>query len=136
MASSDVKQPEGPQADGSPERADASPESSDGAQEGTDGGPEKPAIVRRRGRSGDVAAALVIIGIILVLGFAPAARLTARGLPQPPPSFPSVVTGSQHGKASAVRDVPVGCLQAPASGQPRMYFLMPSRHWGHRMPGP
>ena len=55
MASSDVKQPEEPQDDGSPERADASPESSDGAQEGTEGSPVEARPLRA---GADVSAAL------------------------------------------------------------------------------
>ena len=74
MTSSDVNPSEGPRTEG--------------------GGPEKSAVARRRGRSGGVAASLVITGLILVLGFAPVSRLVARDLPQSPPSFAPVVTGS------------------------------------------
>jgi tetratricopeptide (TPR) repeat protein len=90
MTSSDVNPPEGPR---------------------TKGSSEKSAVTRRRGRSGGVTASLVITGLILVLGFAPASRLVARDLPQSPPSFAPVVTGSQHGKATAVQDVPIGLPQ-------------------------
>ena len=68
----------------------------------------EPASPSHRGRSGKVAVSLIIVGLILVLGLAPASRLAARDLPQLPPGFAPVVTGSPHGKATAVRDVPVG----------------------------
>jgi hypothetical protein len=90
MTSSDVNPPEEPQ---------------------TEGILEKSAVARRRGRSGDVAAALVITGLILVLGFAPVSRLVAHDLPQSPGGFAPVVPGSQHGKTTAVHDVPLGLPQ-------------------------
>ena len=74
----------------------------------TEDNPEKLAAARRRGRSGDVAVSLVIAGLILLLGFAPASRLAARDLPQPQPGLAPEVAGSQPGKATAVQDVPVG----------------------------
>src|SRR6266566_468328 len=70
--------------------------------------PGKPAAARRRGRSGGVGAWLVVAGLILVLGFAPASRLTARGLPLPPPGSGAEVAISHREKATAVRDVPLG----------------------------
>jgi tetratricopeptide (TPR) repeat protein len=68
---------------------------------------EKPAAARRRGRSAVVALSLVLAGLVLVLGFGPAARLAALGLPRLPPGPGREVAGS-HQEATAVRDVPVG----------------------------
>jgi len=59
-------------------------------------------------RAGDVAAWLVVAGLILVLGFSPASRLAARGLPQPPPGSGPEVAGLHQEKATAVQDVPLG----------------------------
>ena len=67
-------------------------------------------MTRRQGtrRAGDVAAWLVVAGLILVLGFSPASRLAARGLPQPPPGSGPEVAGLHQEKATAVQDVPLG----------------------------
>lgn len=63
---------------------------------------------RRRRRSARVAVALVIAGLVLVLGFAPASRLAARDLPRLPPGPGQEAAGPHQEKATAVRDVPVG----------------------------
>jgi hypothetical protein len=70
-----------------------------------EGAPGKPAAPRRRGRSADVAVSLVIVGLILVLGFAPASRLAARDLPQLPPASArfrpggsALASGEGHGR--------------------------------------
>jgi cellulose synthase operon protein C len=63
---------------------------------------------RRRGRSGGVAAWLIVAGTLLVLGFSPASRLATHGLPRTQGSFAPVVSGSQHGNATAIQAVPVG----------------------------
>ena len=68
----------------------------------------EPTNANRRRRSGEIATSLVIAGLILLVGFAPASRLAAWDLPRSPPGLTPVVTGSPHGKATAVRDVPVG----------------------------
>jgi len=76
-----------------------------------EGAPGKPAAARRRGRSAVVALSLVIAGLVLVLGFAPASRLAARALPRLPPGPGQEVAASHHShqeKATAVQDVPVG----------------------------
>lgn len=70
--------------------------------------PAPPAGKRRPGRAGRVVVSLVIAGVVLVLAFSPAARLTAQGLPVAPDLTVSVGAGTQHGAATAVRAVPVG----------------------------
>jgi len=73
-----------------------------------EGGSGPPTVPHRRGRPGGVAAPLAIAGLIVLLGFAPLSRLAADALPQSPPGFAPVLTGSQHRPISAVQDVPVG----------------------------
>jgi tetratricopeptide (TPR) repeat protein len=70
--------------------------------------PAPPAEKRRPGRAGRVVVSLVIVGVALVLAFAPAARLAAQGLPAAPDRTVSVVAGPQRGPATAVRAVPAG----------------------------
>jgi predicted Zn-dependent protease len=51
---------------------------------------------------------LVIVGLLFVLGFAPASRLAARDLPRLPSGPEQEVAGSHPARATAVKDVPVG----------------------------
>ncbi len=69
---------------------------------------ERQAARSRRRRYGVFTASLAAIGVLLVLGLAPASRLFARGLPQPPDGSAPAVTGPEHATISGVRDVPVG----------------------------
>jgi tetratricopeptide (TPR) repeat protein len=85
---------------GDSSRTDDSPQ----AQES----PEPSAGERRRGRSIGVAVSLVIAGALLVLGFSPLSRLAAHGLPSVQGSFAPVVTGPEHGNATAIKAVPAG----------------------------
>jgi len=68
---------------------------------------EKPRAARRRGRSAVVALSLVLAGLVIVLGFAPASLLAARDLPRLPPG-PGREAASSRQEATAVRDVPLG----------------------------
>ncbi len=71
--------------------------------------PDGRAGKQRPGRSRSVAVwAATIAGALLILGFAPLSRLAARGLPQPRSQFPPIVTGPQHGQATALHAVPAG----------------------------
>lgn len=63
---------------------------------------------RRRGRPGRVLVGFVVAGALLVLGFAPLARLTANGLPRGPGNFASVATGPRYATSTAIQAVPVG----------------------------
>jgi hypothetical protein len=73
-----------------------------------EGGSGRSPVARRRGRSSAVVTSVTVAGLIVLLGFAPASRLTADGLPKAPARLFAVVTGVQRGTATAVRDVPVG----------------------------
>lgn len=73
-----------------------------------EGGSGPSPVARRRERSSAVVTSLTVAGLIVLLGFAPASRLTARELPKAPTRLFAIVTGVQHGAATAVRDVPVG----------------------------
>src|ERR1700734_673848 len=109
---SSMNTPEGPQV-GDSFRTEHSPQSG-GSRQGHEssqtgdigqtretGGPS--AGERRRGRSGRVAVGLIVAGALLVLGFSPAARLAANGLPRAPGNFASVATGPQNGNTTAIQ---------------------------------
>ena len=96
---SGVIPPKGPPT-GDSSSADESPQAEES--------PKPPAGERRRGRPGGVVVSFVIAGTLLVLGFSPVSRLAVHGLPRAPGSLAPVVTGAQHGNATAVRAVPVG----------------------------
>ena len=81
--------------------------SSEGEQSGAPQS-EEPTGQRRRRHSGTVAASLIVAGLILLLGFAPASRLAARNLPELSPGVAPTMTDPPHGKATGVRAVPVG----------------------------
>ena len=73
-----------------------------------EGGSGPSPVARHRERSRAVVTSLIVAGLIVLLGFAPASRFTARGLPKAPARLFAVVAGVQHGTATAIRDVPVG----------------------------
>ena len=100
-----------------------------------EGGSGPSPVARHRERSRAVVTSLIVAGLIVLLGFAPASRFTARGLPKAPARLFAVVAGVQHGTATAVRDVPVGLPRMRASGAPQTCFLTPLRRSGRRTPG-
>jgi tetratricopeptide (TPR) repeat protein len=95
VTSPDANAPAGPRTEHNPGTPD-------------EGGSGASLVARRPERSRAVVTSLTVAGLIVLLGFAPASRLTARELPTVPARLPAVVTGVQHGTATAVRDVPVG----------------------------
>jgi tetratricopeptide (TPR) repeat protein len=94
-----------PQAEQSPQ-AEESPRTGDIGQ--TQESTEPSAGERRRGRSGRVVVWLVVAGALLVLGFSPASRLAADGLPRAPGNFAAAVTGPRHGNTTTIQAVPAG----------------------------
>jgi hypothetical protein len=121
---SGVIQPKGPQAGDSPPAAD-------GIQAG--GSPGASAGQQRRRRTSGAVLCLIIAGALLVLGFSPASRLAANGLPRAPGSQVLVVTGRSTGRPRPFGQSRRGCPTGPASGRLLTSSHMPSRRWGSLM---
>jgi cellulose synthase operon protein C len=68
----------------------------------------EPSAEHGRGRPSSIVAALVIVGALLVLGFSPASRLAARGLPRASEILTPVVNEPQQRNTTAIQAVPAG----------------------------